>query len=327
MQIEEHIPLAPLTTFKIGGKARFFVRVQTIEELKEALAFAQSKQLKFFILGGGSNILVPDEGLDALVIKIDNKGIEEKDELLIAQAGEEWDNVVSYANERGLWGIENLSGIPGSTGAAPVQNIGAYGTELKDTLHFVDAFDTKRGEIVRFSNEQCEFGYRTSLFKKNPGHYCIMRVGLRLSKTGKPNLSYKDLQPLQNPSLREVREVVIAIRRKKFPDLSQEGTAGSFFLNPVVTEDAAAQLKKKYPLLPQFAATGGIKISLAWLLDNVLNMRGKRHGNVRLFENQPLVVVAQRGARATEVRGLMAEVMEEVMEAFGIALEPEVQIL
>lgn len=327
MKIEEYIPLAPLTTFNIGGPARFFVRVRTVDELKESLDFARDKSLSTLVLGGGSNILVRDEGFDGLVIKIEIKGIAEKDGLLVVGAGEEWDALVLHAVKKNLWGIENLSGIPGSVGAAPVQDIGAYGAELRDVFEFVEAFDTAQGTTVRLSNKECGLGYRTSIFKKNPNRFVILQVALNLSKNGKPNLSYRDLQSLKNPTLGDVREAVLGIRAKKFPDLTKEGTAGSFFLNPTVSEATAQALQKRFPELPQFPAEGGVKISLAWLLDNALHLKGTTQGGARLFEHQPLVIAAERGARAGDVRTLAEFVALRVREELKISIEPEVRIL
>lgn len=331
MIIEEKIPLAPLTTFHIGGPARYFVRVADAEGLQTALDFGRNKALKTFILGGGSNVLFSDAGFDGLVIKIETRGIEEEGGLLIAGAGEEWDALVQYALKCGLWGIENLSGIPGSVGAAPVQNIGAYGAELAQTLEFVEAFDTQTGEVERLSNQACGFGYRTSRFKQEPGRFIVLCVGLRLSASGAPNLAYRDLAehfgPDARPRLEEVREAVLAIRAKKFPDLAKEGTAGSFFLNPVISTAEAAALAAKYPAMPQFPAEGGIKVSLAWLLDNALGIKGMQRGAVRLFERQPLVIVAERGATAQEVRALASEVARLAQEKLALTIEPEVRII
>ena len=338
LSIEEKVLLAPLTTFRIGGPARFFVRVRNADELRESFDFARDKKLTVLVLGGGSNILVGDEGFDGLVIKIEIKGSEEQEGRLIAGhhtntvggvagAGEGWDALVQYAIEKKLWGIENLSGIPGTVGAAPIQNIGAYGAELKDTLQFVEVFDTSHNAVVRLSNNECGFAYRTSSFKKNPGRFVVMRVGLVLRRDGAPNLSYTDLKSLQNPTLSDIRQAVLAIRAKKFPDLTREGTAGSFFLNPIVSKEKAQELKKRFPDLPQFPAGQGMKISLAWLLDNVLHLKGTARGSARLYERQPLVIVAKGGARAHEVRELAEFVASRVREELNIEIEPEVRIL
>src|SRR3989344_7365215 len=202
MLIEENVPLAPLTTFFIGGPARYFARVTTVEELKQSLDYARDKSLATLVLGGGSNVLVSDAGFDGLVIKIEMMGVDpvkSSDDhgagkvLLIAGAGESWDALVERAIQSGVWGIENLSGIPGTVGAAPMQNIGAYGAEVKDTLAWVEAFDTQSGAVIRLQNTECSFGYRTSRFKKEPGRFIILRAAFKLNKNGAPNTSYKDL--------------------------------------------------------------------------------------------------------------------------------------
>jgi UDP-N-acetylmuramate dehydrogenase len=327
MEIEENAPLAPLTTFRLGGPARFFVRVKNLDELKQALACAKTKNIQALVLGGGSNMLVSDAGFDGLVIKIEFSGVELEDSTLIAAAGESWDGLVARAVDEGLWGIENLSGIPGTVGAAPVQNIGAYGSELKDTLLWLEAFDIEQNEVVRFTNSECGFGYRTSVFKKAPGRYVILRVAFALQKDGTPNDSYKDLVGIGRFSLPEIRTQVLQVRARKFPDINQEGTAGSFFLNPTVSPETAAALKEKYPELPQFAAEGGVKLSLAWLLDKVLRLKGASVGGARLFERQPLVVVAARGARAQDVVFLAQKIKKEVQEKIGIEIEEEVRMI
>jgi UDP-N-acetylmuramate dehydrogenase len=327
MTIEENIPLAPLTTFKIGGPARFFVRAASLEDLKKSLDFARDKHLAVLVLGGGSNILVDDKGFDGLVIKIEIQGIEERNGEIVAGAGEEWDALVQFAIGKNLWGIENLSGIPGSVGGAPVQNIGAYGAEIKDTLTWVEVFDTSSDSLKQISHQECGFEYRSSSFRKNPGRCVITRVCLTLHKDGEPNLSYKDLRELQNPTLPEVREAVLKIRSKKFPDLAVEGTGGSFFLNPILPKTRADELVKKFPELPHFPAGDGVKISLAWLLDHALNLKGLAVLGARLFEHQPLVIAARRGTRASEVRALALQVKNRVKDELGIEIEPEVQMV
>jgi len=331
MRVEEHIPLAPHTTFHIGGPARFFVRVSTIDELIEALSYAHSQHIPFLILGGGSNMLISDEGFAGLVIKIELKGISVKGDMYIAQAGEVWDDLTLRACTEGLWGIENLSGIPGTVGAAPIQNIGAYGVELKDSLAWVEAIDTKNNTLVRLTPHECDFGYRTSLFKKNLNRYVIVRVALALSSSGTPKLSYKDLaQAAQTQSLRDprtIREAVLSIRSKKFPDLAVAGTAGSFFLNPIVSSQKAEELLKLYPGLPAFSAQGGMKISLAWLLDHALHVKDLSVGSARVFERQPLVIVAEKNAHAGDVFALQEKISSLVLEMFGISLQPEVRIV
>ena len=335
MYIEENVPLAPFTTFQIGGPARFFVRATSVEDLREALAYAKEKDIKTLILGGGSNMLFDDEGFDGLVIKNEITGVEiEKTAdgaILIAEAGENWDHVVARSVAEGLWGLENLSGIPGTVGAAPVQNIGAYGRELKDAFLWAEVLDVGSGRVVRMDAGACQFGYRMSLFKATPGRYAVLRVALRLLVHDTAHITYRDLaeafQYDSVPSVVEVREAVLRIRARKFPDLTKEGTAGSFFLNPIVSKEKAAELRHAYPELPQFPALQGTKLSLAWLLDNVLNLRGFAVGSARLFEKQPLVIVASRNATSQDVITLMHSVMEKVQDIFSISLEEEVRII
>lgn len=327
MLIEEQVPLGPLTTFRIGGPARFLVRVTNTQELCEAVEISKSRNLEILLLGGGSNVLVSDAGFDGLVIKIEMAGVERDGDTLIAGAGENWDALVGHAVADGLWGIENLSGIPGTVGAAPVQNIGAYGSEVKNTLAWVDAFDTHSGAVTRLSNAGCAFGYRTSRFKKEPGRFVIVRAAFALDKNGAPNASYKDLAEIPRFNLGEIRKKVLEVRAGKFPDLTKEGTAGSFFLNPVVSAQKAAELLAEYPDLPQFKAENGVKVSLAWLLDHALEVKGLSVGGARLFERQPLVISASRTARSRDVTELAQKVAQLVQDKLKITIEPEVKII
>ena len=327
MTIEEHVPLAPLTSFYIGGPARYFIRVKTVEELRQSFDYARDQNLATLILGGGSNILVSDAGFDGLVIKIEIKGVEKEEEMLIAGAGESWDGLVERAVREGLWGIENLSGIPGTVGAAPVQNIGAYGSEVKDTLAWVEVFDTQGGQVARLQNTECGFGYRASRFKKEPGRFVVLRAAFQLKKNGTPNASYRDLLYAERFNLSEIRAEVLEIRAGKFPDLKKEGTAGSFFLNPAVSAQKAAALVQKYPGLPNFPARQGRKLSLAWMLDNVLRVKGLSVGGARLYEKQPLVIAASRGTSASDVVALAEKVSQLVRDKLKITIEPEVKII
>ncbi len=340
MDIETHKTLGPLTTFSIGGPASFFCRVTQVQELQEAFLFAQEHALGVCILGGGSNVLMPDEGFNGLVIKIEIKGIElqdipghASDRLLVAGAGESWDKIVEYAITNNLWGIENLSAIPGSVGGAVVQNIGAYGTAVSETLRWVEVFDSQKLQTNRMSASECLFGYRSSIFKQQE-HLVVARAAYRLSSMPKLNLEYKDLAQKfsvfsDTPTLQAVREAVVSIRKKKFPDLRLEGTAGSFFKNPIVSPEAAKILAEKFPGMPLFLLpeSTGIKIPLAWLLDHVLNLKGFEVGGARLFEKQPLVIAASRTASAQDVIKLSTIVREKIKKEFLIDIEPEVKII
>lgn len=326
MLIEEHISLALHTTLHIGGPARFFVRARSVDDIRGALACAAEKKLPVYILGGGSNVLVNDAGYDGVVIKIETAGVEREGDTLVAAAGESWDALVARAVDEGLWGIENLSGIPGTVGAAPVQNIGAYGCELASTLAWVEVLRMSDGQVQKMSPEECGFGYRTSIFKRNGG-YVILRLALHLRAEGVPHAAYKDLNGMEGASLAEMRAKVLAVRAAKFPDLAREGTAGSFFLNPVVSAEKAAELAQRYSGLPQFAAEGGVKLSLAWLLDKVLNAKGLSVGGARLYEAQPLVIATTRGACARDVEELARLVAQKIKDACDIDVEREVRTI
>src|SRR6185437_3970041 len=336
MEILEKVPLGPLTTFKIGGPAAFFTTVTSLEELEEVIVFAKAKSLPKLILGGGSNILISDAGFEGLVIQIRIQGIEIEEEVLVASAGENWDAVVLRACEENLWGIENLSNIPGTVGGAVVQNIGAYGAALSESLKWAEVLDTQTGEVVRYINSECKFEYRDSVFKHNTD-LVVLRAALQLSREPKPNTSYKDLAALFSPAspslggsidVGAVRSALIGIRKGKFPDLSQEGTAGSFFKNPIVTAGEAALLKQTYPDMPLFAMpeTSGVKVPLAWLLDHVLQLKGTSVGGARLYEKQPLVIAAKFGTHTSDVLALAEKVKQEVKEKFQISIEEEVKI-
>ncbi|MBA3550985.1 UDP-N-acetylmuramate dehydrogenase [Patescibacteria group bacterium] len=340
MNIAEHVSLKNLTTFKIGGNARFFVAVKSVFELKAALVFATNQNLNIFILGGGSNVLISDNGIDGLVIKIEIEGIE-LNELdnnrfeLIAGAGESWDKLVEYSVQNGLYGLENLSLIPGSVGAAPIQNIGAYGSEIKDTVLWVEAIDCTTGDFKRFSNEECKFAYRDSFFKSSEGrNYIITRVAFNLSRGGTVNISYKDIENyiktnlVHDISLTSVRNMVIAIRTEKLPSLKEYGTAGSFFKNPIITKEKIYELRAKYPDIPSYPIVDStnFKTSAAWILDNICGFKGFREGNVGVYKNQALVLVNFGNATAQEINALAEKMIASVKEKTEIILEKEIQI-
>jgi UDP-N-acetylmuramate dehydrogenase len=351
-QIKENISLASYTTFKIGGSARFFCSVTSEDDLVKAIAYAREKQVSVFVLGGGSNILINDNGFDGLVIKIDIGGIEKvKSEIrqladkvksgesttISVGAGVQWDTFVEYVVEHGLYGVENLSAIPGTVGAAPVQNIGAYGAEASQVIHSVRAFDTQIGEFIEISNADCHFSYRDSVFKKEKGRYIITRVDFELTNDGSVNIEYKDVKeyfekvkasfsvPLP-PSIREVRSAIIDIRMKKLPDWKRWGTAGSFFKNPIISAEHFQGLKDKYPDLPGFPESNGtVKVSLGWILDKLCNARGLCKGNACVYDKQALVLVTKPGATAEEVVALAQELMKVVKDKTDIEIEGEVE--
>jgi UDP-N-acetylmuramate dehydrogenase len=355
MNIQENISLKEYTTFRIGGPARFFIVVKNIVDLTDALVFAQEKKLPIFILGGGSNILMSDNGFDGLVIKNEIKGIsfeEKKDNpevpegttLVVAGAGEDWDQFVGLTVEKNLFGLETLSLIPGTVGAAPVQNIGAYGSEVKTSVRFVEAMHIDTGELCIFTNAQCDFTYRHSFFKTEEGRkFVITRVGFLLKQHDTPNVSYRDIQKYieenklteTDVTLQKVREIVIHIRTNKLPSVKDYGTAGSFFKNPIISRIQYEELLAKYPGLPGFSTGSSsakamedeIKIPAAWILDNVCGFKGYREGDVGVYKNQALVLVNYGNATEQDIKSLAEKMIACVKEKTNINLEREVEYI
>ncbi|MSR71053.1 MAG: UDP-N-acetylmuramate dehydrogenase [Candidatus Taylorbacteria bacterium] len=338
MKIETEVQLANMTTFKIGGKASYFALVKNIDELKEVILFAKEKSIPWAVLGGGSNILVSDDGFAGLVIKIEIKGLGFREEGSVVKiavgAGENWDDLVAMCISRNLYGLENLSGIPGTVGATPVQNIGAYGVEVKDVIESVEVLNTESLETEIILQAKCNFEYRDSIFKKSEGKkYIITRVNFILSQKGIVHIDYKDIKNYFEikkiaPTLSEVREAVLEIRKGKFPDLKVFGTAGSFFKNPIIKNTEYQSLLLKYPQMPSYKIDENfVKIPLAWVLDNVCNVKGVKNGNVGQYEKQALVLVNFGGASAAEVKKHAEEIVLCVKEKTGIVIELEVQYL
>ncbi|MEI8248955.1 MAG: UDP-N-acetylmuramate dehydrogenase [Candidatus Taylorbacteria bacterium] len=348
--IQENVALAQYTTFKIGGPARYFCVVTDEDDLVYAVSFSKKNNLRTLVLGGGSNILISDQGFDGLVIKIE---IEKKLKVKSAKlkigtqqdlykvtvgSGMAWDDFVAQTVEQGLYGVENLSAIPGTVGAAPVQNIGAYGVEVGDVVSGVRALDTTTMEYIELTKEQCMFGYRDSIFKHHKGRYIITRVDFVLKRNGVVNTTYKDLKEYfgkkgdrtngETYTSADVREAVIDIRRNKLPDWNLWGTAGSFFKNPVVSKNTFDELKKTYPDMPGFVEVDDasrIKIPLGWVLDKICQVKGLQKGNAMVYEKQALVLVTKPGATATEVKELAYELMQCVKDKTGIEVEGEVE--
>lgn len=336
MEIRENIPLAPLTTFKIGGTARYFCTVTSAGDLSEAARFAGEHKLPIFILGGGSNVLISDEGFKGLVLYISIGGIEwneEGDEISVAVgAGVVWDDFVAQAVSRGYWGIENLSHVPGRVGASAIQNIGCYGVEAGERIEWVEEFMIGERVTKRLPHDECRFAYRESVWKHSaPGSRVVTRVGFRLSKHGKPNIGYKDLKDyfaqksITNPTLLDIRSALREIRSAKFPDLARYGTAGSFFKNPIISKEEAQTLTARYPDAPTFTlGDGRIKLSAPWILDHLLHLRGARRGGVGTWETHALVVVNYGDASAKEVHAFTGDVVDRMRALTAITLEPEV---
>ncbi len=431
ISIRENVPLRDLTTFRVGGTARYFCVVTSEAELVEAIDFSRaggtngSDQVPFFILGGGSNILVSDAGFEGLVIKMEIRGVSygtdtmnmnvgarggttslerhseeigqltksrlfskknpekmaqnnaplpQENELsenlgearkgtltrditpditsdiirVTAGAGENWDDFVATCVERGLYGLENLSGIPGTVGAAPVQNIGAYGSEVSQTIYSVRVLDTLVMKCTDLNRDGCHFAYRDSIFKheKNAdglARYVIISVTFNLKKNALLNISYRDVQEYFlkdknkrstaiEPRLADVRNAILAIRSAKLPDIRIIGTAGSFFKNPIISREHFDKLKEKYPDIPSYPVNNVlVKVPLAWILDHICSFKGVQKGSVGTYGNQALVIVNHfsnpdhAGATAEEIKKLAVEMATVVKEKTNIDIEPEVQ--
>lgn len=307
MKIEQNISLRQFSTFKVGGNADYFCRISSIDDLKQAINFSRQNSLGIFVLGGGSNILVSDSGFRGLVIKIEIKGVSYENEKIIAGAGESWDEIVKLSIENKLYGIENLSFIPGTVGGAVAGNIGAYGVEIKDKIEWVEIFDTQSLKTIILNKEQCEFSYRDSIFKKPEAkNYIITKVCLKLSYNEKPNLSYKDVKEyFENtniPTLKEIRRAIGSIRSKKLLNIEAFGMAGSFFKNPIID---------------------GNKIYLARELEH-LGMKGLREGNVGVSPKQPLVIINYGNASAKEIKNFSEKIAREVFNKLKIKITPEI---
>lgn len=335
MEILRNIPLSSLTTFRLGGPAAYLSRIVSIEALNKALIWVRERSLPFLVLGEGSNVLAPDEGFAGLVLIMNIKGrhvIENESSVdLVACAGENWDMLVKYAIERGLYGIENLSGIPGSVGATPIQNVGAYGTEVKNVIKWVEVFDTKIMKTVKLSNSDCGFVYRDSVFKKSESrHLIITRVCFKLQKDGTLNTSYHDVEDYfkgknVEPTLANLRDAVLFIRKQKFPELNRVGTAGSFFKNPIIEKKDLQALLKSYPDTPFFEVEEGhVKIPLAWILEHICGLKGWKRGNFETFVRQPLVIIHSGGGTTKELKDFASFIKQCVKERTNIDIQPEV---
>jgi UDP-N-acetylmuramate dehydrogenase len=340
-QIQHNVPLAPFTTIKIGGPARYFFRAEDVDSLRAAIAWAQQRNLALFFLGGGSNLLIADEGFDGLVIHVALRGVvvQSEDEFAMVHvaSGEPWDPFVAMAVENGWAGIECLSGIPGSTGATPIQNVGAYGQDVSETIARVEVLDRTRDRVVTFTNAECRFGYRASLFKNHErDRYVVLGVTFRLRRNGEATVRYPELRKhleehgVGMSDLRGVREAVITIRKRKGmvlddtdPDTRSDG---SFFMNPILTAAEYAQFAARLGAesAPHFPGEdGSMKLSAAWLIEHAGFHKGFVHGNAGLSSKHTLAVINRGNATAREIIELVTMVQDRVREAFGVEIHPE----
>ncbi len=338
MKIQENHSLAGLNTFGVSETANYFTSITSVEELKEVLASDIFQQNPWMMLGGGSNVLFT-KPYDGLIILNQIKGIElvkedESNVFLKVGAGEVWHEVVLHTLANGWFGMENMSLIPGSVGASPIQNIGAYGMELKDVFESLEAVEVATGELKTFTHEECAFGYRDSFFKRaGKGKFIITSVCLKLNKSAKLNVSYGAIQQvLEEKGITEitpkaVSDAVIEIRQSKLPDPKDIGNGGSFFKNPVIEEDQYLDLKEEFPRLSGYpAGKGFVKIPAGFLIDQA-GWKGYRKGNVGVHEKQALVLVNFGGNNGQAIIDLAKEIQASVMEKFGVEIQPEVNII
>jgi len=337
MQILNNVSLKPYNTFGIDYKAAFFASASSQEQIRDLIGFSKTRGIKVLLLGCGSNILFT-RNFEGLVIRIDLKGITfetagSKYIKVTAGAGENWNSLVEYCIAKGWGGLENLSLIPGSVGAAPIQNIGAYGVELKDVFHELTAIDLTSFSERRFTKEECKFGYRDSIFKHElKNRYVIVSVSLLLSTQPLINLSYPALEKEiklsgEEPDIRNVADAVIRIRRSKLPDPEILGNAGSFFKNPVIHAGSLSKLLAGWPDMPYFVqGNGSVKIPAAWLIEKC-GWKGKRLGDAGVHLHQPLVLVNYGDATGDQIKDLAERIRESVYTLFDILLETEVNII
>jgi UDP-N-acetylmuramate dehydrogenase len=350
LTIQENVSLAPLTTLQVGGAARYLAELRREDEVQEAAQFAKARDLSLFVLGGGSNLVVADSGWPGLVLKIAIGGIATpatsdatgNTVLFSVGAGANWDDFVAQTIVQNCAGVECLSGIPGSVGGTPVQNVGAYGQEVAATIESVRAFDLKQDRIVVLPKPACGFRYRTSIFNSTErGRYIILRVNYRLKRGGAPSLKYADLQKYfaENavgqktpPSLAEVREAVREIRRSKgmllVPGDDDCRSAGSFFKNPVLTEEQFKELAERAESkgleIPSYPALNAQrKVAAAWLVEHSGFSKGYAAGPAGISQKHALALINRRAAKASDIVGLKDEIQRAVQEAWGIQLEPE----
>jgi UDP-N-acetylmuramate dehydrogenase len=338
MHLQGQVPLAPLTTFKVGGAARYFVEARSEQDVREAVSEAQIREWPLFVLGGGSNLVISDAGWPGLVLKIALTGISERRDaehlLFDAAAGEDWDGLVARSVAGDCGGIECLSGIPGTVGGTPVQNVGAYGQEVSKTITSVRVLDTATGEIRQLENADSGFAYRTSIFNARArGRYIVLRVTFALTPGAAPHIEYADLKRYfvgrsGTLTLAETREAVRAIRLSKamliVPDDDDCRSAGSFFKNPVLAHDAFERLHALAGGVPNFPAKDGtVKVAAAWLVEHAGFAKGFVRGPVGISRKHALAIVNRGGATAADIIALKNEIQRRVFDQFGVQLQPE----
>ncbi len=338
LNFQKDFDLIAYNSMGLASKAKYFVSVESIQELKEALEFADVKKLSNMILGGGSNVLFITD-FDGLVVNMALKGenLVKEDEAYVylkVNAGENWHQLVLRCVEKDWGGIENLSLIPGSVGASPIQNIGAYGVELKDVFVSLEALDPSKGEIRTFLKEECKFGYRNSIFKNElKNKLVITSVTIKLQKNADPKIDYKALadkleeKGISNPTIKDVSEAVIEVRESKLPNPAKIGNTGSFFKNPIISTSLFEELKQDYKKMPSyFVSEGMVKVPAGWLIEEA-GWKGVREGDAGVHEKQALVLVNYGNASGVQIWDLAMRIKASIFKEFKIELTPEVNII
>lgn len=328
--LRENIALASLTTMGLGGPARYFAECTTLPDMRTCLMWALGEGLPVQVIGGGSNVLFADAGYRGLVLKMGFTGMTFSGDTVEVAAGEDWDGFVQCCVERGLAGVECLSGIPGSVGGTPIQNVGAYGQEVKDTIVEVRALDRLTLSEISFAPAECDFAYRQSRFKgANGKRFIVTSVTYRLDPSGQPQIRYPELRRHltdAQPTLAAVRDAVLALRRSKSmvidPQDPNARSVGSFFLNPVVSAAAFAALQDRYPSIPHFPDAAGVKVPAAWLVEQAGFHKGLQRGGIGISERHALALV-NRGGTTRQVLALAGEIRDAVEQTFGIRLVQE----
>jgi UDP-N-acetylmuramate dehydrogenase len=350
LTFRESAQLSEHTTIGLGGPARLFIDCDSVESVRSAILFARENGKRWIILGDGSNVIFPDHGFDGLVVRMSIRGIQRSDQdrtaILSAAAGENWDGLVKRSVDEGLAGIECLSGIPGRVGATPLQNVGAYGQEVAESIVSVHALNSSRLEPVQFSARECGFGYRSSRFKgADAGQYIVTEVRFKLRKNGDPRIAYPELSEYlgrvsrsagERPDLRAVRSAVLALRRKKSmiidPADPNARSVGSFFINPVLSTEQYRDLQDRWKAtgnaakIMHYPVSGGVKIPAAWLVEHTGFPRGYRRKGAGISANHALALV-NRGGTTQELLDLASEIQDAVLEKFGIRLEREPHVV
>ncbi|MEX5588419.1 UDP-N-acetylmuramate dehydrogenase [Pseudomonas urmiensis] len=332
-QWQERVSLKPFNTFGIDVKARYFTQARNDDDVRAALADAAQRHVAVLVIGGGSNLLLTHD-IDALVLHMASRGrrvlSEQGDRVVVeAEAGEPWHGFVQWSLEQGLSGLENLSLIPGTVGAAPMQNVGAYGVEIKDVFAGLTALDRQTGELRDFGLEECAFGYRDSLFKREPGRWLILRVRFALDRTLRAHLDYGPVrqrlseQGIEQPTAQAISDAICSIRREKLPDPLELGNAGSFFKNPVVSAALTEQIRARYPSVVAYPqANGQVKLAAGWLIEQA-GWKGHREGDAGVHRLQSLVLVNYGQATGVQLHELARKIQADILERFGVELEME----